>query len=105
MPTETFLSRSQNGADVVAPFLSAPLLVATEGGTMGFFGLFGGGFNPSKCKTALRLCIGRIKLLKNKKGLAARALRKEIADLLGACLLYTSPSPRDQRGSRMPSSA
>ena len=26
------------------------------------------------------------------------------ADAL-ACLLYTSPSPRDQRGSRMPSSA
>ena len=26
-------------------------------------------------------------------------------DLLLACLLYTSPSPRDQRGSRMPSSA
>ena len=25
--------------------------------------------------------------------------------LLKACLLYTSPSPRDQRGSRMPSSA
>ena len=25
--------------------------------------------------------------------------------LLIACLLYTSPSPRDQRGSRMPSSA
>ena len=23
----------------------------------------------------------------------------------GICLLYTSPSPRDQRGSRMPSSA
>ena len=28
-----------------------------------------------------------------------------IATLNGACLLYTSPSPRDQRGSRMPSSA
>ena len=26
-------------------------------------------------------------------------------DLLKDCLLYTSPSPRDQRGSRMPSSA
>ena len=26
-------------------------------------------------------------------------------ELLRACLLYTSPSPRDQRGSRMPSSA
>ena len=27
------------------------------------------------------------------------------ADLPKDCLLYTSPSPRDQRGSRMPSSA
>ena len=26
-------------------------------------------------------------------------------DKVRACLLYTSPSPRDQRGSRMPSSA
>ena len=30
----------------------------------------------------------------------------EALDMLGVdCLLYTSPSPRDQRGSRMPSSA
>ena len=29
----------------------------------------------------------------------------EYARDLGICLLYTSPSPRDQRGSRMPSSA
>ena len=28
-----------------------------------------------------------------------------VAGAFGACLLYTSPSPRDQRGSRMPSSA
>ena len=28
-----------------------------------------------------------------------------IVGLLSICLLYTSPSPRDQRGSRMPSSA
>ena len=28
-----------------------------------------------------------------------------ILDIIGDCLLYTSPSPRDQRGSRMPSSA
>ena len=27
------------------------------------------------------------------------------SDAYMACLLYTSPSPRDQRGSRMPSSA
>ena len=31
--------------------------------------------------------------------------RFEATDLLLTCLLYTSPSPRDQRGSRMPSSA
>ena len=30
--------------------------------------------------------------------------KKEVAKSEG-CLLYTSPSPRDQRGSRMPSSA
>ena len=29
----------------------------------------------------------------------------EVIDLLSACLLYTSPSPRDSRVSRMPSSA
>ena len=29
----------------------------------------------------------------------------QVADLQYRCLLYTSPSPRDQRGSRMPSSA
>jgi len=30
---------------------------------------------------------------------------QQIYDKLLICLLYTSPSPRDQRGSRMPSSA
>ena len=32
-------------------------------------------------------------------------LCKRVAVLIEICLLYTSPSPRDQRGSRMPSSA
>ena len=31
--------------------------------------------------------------------------RKTQYDIIATCLLYTSPSPRDQRGSRMPSSA
>ena len=30
---------------------------------------------------------------------------RHVLTLCRACLLYTSPSPRDQRGSRMPSSA
>ena len=36
----------------------------------------------------------------------AESLPKEVKDgVMQVCLLYTSPSPRDQRGSRMPSSA
>ena len=34
-----------------------------------------------------------------------QAITRSIADQARTCLLYTSPSPRDQRGSRMPSSA
>ena len=35
----------------------------------------------------------------------SRATPLIFTGLAAACLLYTSPSPRDQRGSRMPSSA
>ena len=35
---------------------------------------------------------------------SGRDIRRLIEDR-ACCLLYTSPSPRDQRGSRMPSSA
>ena len=38
-------------------------------------------------------------------GYRAPASYAEMAKLSSVCLLYTSPSPRDQRGSRMPSSA
>ena len=33
------------------------------------------------------------------------SIKEVIMHLIDCCLLYTSPSPRDQRGSRMPSSA
>ena len=36
---------------------------------------------------------------------AARNAKKTLLSGFTTCLLYTSPSPRDQRGSRMPSSA
>ena len=45
----------------------------------------------------------------HKKGFEPAMLEMGLSPGLGAlvvcCLLYTSPSPRDQRGSRMPSSA
>ena len=34
-----------------------------------------------------------------------RRIKRRFVQRYGHCLLYTSPSPRDQRGSRMPSSA
>ena len=40
----------------------------------------------------------------NRKNLKKQIARLEKTYTL-TCLLYTSPSPRDQRGSRMPSSA
>ena len=38
-------------------------------------------------------------------GVALLGKQRTMAQYLASCLLYTSPSPRDQRGSRMPSSA
>ena len=59
--------------------------------------------------------LSNLSILKTGKGKAIRfstlnaiceALECQPGDLLEyVCLLYTSPSPRDQRGSRMPSSA
>ena len=55
--------------------------------------------------TPLEVCEAR-----DPKGLYKKARAGEIKNFTGIsdpydCLLYTSPSPRDQRGSRMPSSA
>eukprot|EP00899_Mesostigma_viride_P013948 jgi/Mesvir1/22554/Mv18566-RA.1 len=44
----------------------------------------GGGLSGAESKTALRLTCGRIKLQRNKKEVANKALRKDIADLLAA---------------------
>ena len=45
--------------------------------------------------------------MKMMKDLASSKTPSKVVELeyLKNCLLYTSPSPRDQRGSRMPSSA
>ena len=43
--------------------------------------------------------------LPGKKSLKELGTLDTLAQRFQSCLLYTSPSPRDQRGSRMPSSA
>ena len=40
----------------------------------------------------------------DRRGIDIEVIKSKVAQY-GVCLLYTSPSPRDQRGSRMPSSA
>ena len=51
----------------------------------------------------------QVKLIANKENVGfSKANNQAISQCTGEyilCLLYTSPSPRDQRGSRMPSSA
>ena len=45
-------------------------------------------------------------LLKERRALIDSGVERRLIKIRGnSCLLYTSPSPRDQRGSRMPSSA
>ena len=43
--------------------------------------------------------------LKNFRSKKRKDMKKHFLFDINGCLLYTSPSPRDQRGSRMPSSA
>ena len=44
-------------------------------------------------------------IVSNKKNAGVLEMGPEFVIPTKICLLYTSPSPRDQRGSRMPSSA
>ena len=57
-------------------------------------------------KTAIgQAALGRIKIFDGVPLTYNTKKRVVVNDALKCCLLYTSPSPRDQRGSRMPSSA
>ena len=49
--------------------------------------------------------VGLIGLGRMGEGMSRRMMKEGIEVWGYSCLLYTSPSPRDQRGSRMPSSA
>ena len=55
-------------------------------------------------KTSIETQLARTQKNNNRPLLENVDAKKRLAELMD-CLLYTSPSPRDQRGSRMPSSA
>ena len=79
----------KKGDQASAPREAAYALLCDEGGT------FDGGALLKKCLAAVA---------QNPYG--ALGLTTDATDAqIKNCLLYTSPSPRDQRGSRMPSSA
>ncbi|CAD7703890.1 unnamed protein product [Ostreobium quekettii] len=46
--------------------------------------MFKSRFNANRAKTQCRLCVGRIKLLKNKRNIQMAQMRKEVAELLRA---------------------
>ena len=54
-------------------------------------------------RTRMRAYFEACKMLGSYKGM--ESAKSVVNALFKLCLLYTSPSPRDQRGSRMPSSA
>ena len=67
-----------------------------------------GGARPNQFKVTLSFPVGQAsaneQLLVSGAALPASTVNPVITQYRG-CLLYTSPSPRDQRQSRMPSSA
>ena len=59
-------------------------------------------FKNDEVLLALKKAEERENLKRENRALKAKVLEESVYE---DCLLYTSPSPRDQRGSRMPSSA
>ena len=95
--TELPLIGAVNGSLVFIALLSAAfgtVLLAAVG-----YRLPGLEFNNQKVEAAYR------KELVYGEDDIDRASPPSVQSLFSNCLLYTSPSPRDQRGSRMPSSA
>ena len=85
---------TEHTRDDVAP---APLVVAVDGPS-------GSGKSSVSKAVARRLGAAYLDTGAMYRAVAWHCLHEGV-DLADACLLYTSPSPRDKRQSRMPSSA
>ena len=79
---------------------------ATRGKLIHLDEVFGGWFgHTALTKACDKGCLEIVKCLLAAGADKEKAGNSGYTPLIWACLLYTSPSPRDQRGSRMPSSA
>ena len=102
---------SQGGSDI-NPFINTTHKTSfeniwTKDATQNVFGAMA--YNTLNLQAGpAHICLGGYdyhngtRTLGNERDLEAGLL---IGRIIATCLLYTSPSPRDQRGSRMPSSA
>ena len=113
MGAESFLSRKQAGVELCKELGLLETMRGTRPENKKTFVWQGGkmhrlpsgltGFVPGNIKslfsTSLLSLTGKLRVAADLLIPASRSTEDE------SCLLYTSPSPRDQRGSRMPSSA
>ena len=104
-----FLRETVKPGDIAAIEIATEESVKRVGGTVGWglagaaalgpLGMVAGLISGGKGQDITFVC----KLNDGRKFMATTT--SKIYKELAGCLLYTSPSPRDQRGSRMPSSA
>ena len=98
VPTGTILSSKAQAFDCIGNgvvgdlTLSNTLVKADKSSKTGKWSPAGGSYPAGSIK-----CVGKCTLSLSAKG--------SVDVLVGTCLLYTSPSPRDRQKSRMPSSA
>ena len=95
-------NRRQNLRMILTKAASVQIIQLIVAGALAF--LISLLFNPA---IGGDLSAGDVLFFMTLAGLLAKPIKKlsEVNAKLQRCLLYTSPSPRDQRGSRMPSSA
>ena len=86
------------GSGLMGSLLGSVLGGQSGGAASGIAGLVGGMLGGGDAQEAPAPQQAELQQANDQAVLMIRAM-------VNACLLYTSPSPRDQRGSRMPSSA
>ena len=116
MTTARILQRTQKGEGIdlliehqveTKPYILEKGYVAIDGMSLTVGEVEGEGFNLHIIPETLRITTIGAKAEGDLVNIEVDSRTQAVVDTIRSmdCLLYTSPSPRDQRGSRMPSSA